>query len=878
MTGRLHIGDNAELLAGLEDCSVDACVTDPPYELSNDGKASAVRVALEMVFPQQTHIKAEASGGCMLQRLASEILSLDVVGFAPRPALAMKPRAVTLHDHASAGDHDIEHGGEGAVGIAQAARGVDGEAERTKYLGCFALELADRSAALELLDRSGTCFASGGVRVGFRIPPSSLPSLLDASGVVGWIQDDIGPFADALTSLVGTLARAEVVAMPWTLQVAEPPIDRLPAITALHFLAVAKYVGAKLVRATPRARRLSSVLQSRRVRVVSRAADRAVSFDLLTHRVSVASTGFMGKGWDGSKVAYDVERWRQVLRVLKPGGHLLAFGGTRTYHRMACAIEDAGFEIRDSIHWHYGSGFPKNHDVSKAIDKSQRGDLIAAKIAHFMQARGVTASELTHTAGLASAASITDWTEGGHCPSDRNWKKIAKALDVTAEEESRFERIILKERRSSDRRGDGSTYGLNHSGICDLTAGATDAARQWEGWGSALKPSHEPLIIAQKKFDAVPQAWENVLRATPYVEALLWSMSPASLVERAFKRSRAASNGQPFGSVRWIAAVVDMLSCVDQSARTAMFRSPEVASTYWSIVTSWRRISDAALDAPSTSTTETAIVLTTALRTSRSLISAIIPACTTEAAIQTRGLWWSADSAESSSSAKSAKSNSTRRRSADALAISPTVSAIRSMLADTAASLSMRHRATEESIAATSAQPASMRPSDDDGSTSYVDTAESRSRRSLAETRCIAGEGAWPQRSDANHAAIVVARKPLDGTIAANVLEWGTGALNIAGTRIDPGSTVPGGGNGKAHNGGRYGAGQTDGVRARVIPHNAGTLAQQHPPNPRRPLHRKRLRRGVPLCGVGSAEWAVWRRIAQNRISTQAAKRSASVW
>ena len=80
--------------------------------------------------------------------------------------------------------------------------------------------------------------------------------------------------------------------------------------------------------------------------------------------------GFMGKGWDCTGIAYDPAVWREVLRVLKPGAHLLAFSGTRTYHRMACAIEDAGFEVRDQIGWVYGSGFPKSLDVAKAIDKS----------------------------------------------------------------------------------------------------------------------------------------------------------------------------------------------------------------------------------------------------------------------------------------------------------------------------------------------------------------------------------------------------------------------------------------------------------------------------------------------------------------------------
>lgn len=73
--------------------------------------------------------------------------------------------------------------------------------------------------------------------------------------------------------------------------------------------------------------------------------------------------GFMGKGWDSTGIAYDVAMWREALRVLKPGGHLLSFGGSRTYHRMACAIEDAGFEIRDQVMWIYGSGFPKSHNL-----------------------------------------------------------------------------------------------------------------------------------------------------------------------------------------------------------------------------------------------------------------------------------------------------------------------------------------------------------------------------------------------------------------------------------------------------------------------------------------------------------------------------------
>ena len=79
--------------------------------------------------------------------------------------------------------------------------------------------------------------------------------------------------------------------------------------------------------------------------------------------------GFMGKKWDASGIAYNPVLWKECLRVLKPGGHLLAFGGTRTYHRMAVSIEDAGFEVRDMLEWIYASGFPKSLNIGKAVDK-----------------------------------------------------------------------------------------------------------------------------------------------------------------------------------------------------------------------------------------------------------------------------------------------------------------------------------------------------------------------------------------------------------------------------------------------------------------------------------------------------------------------------
>lgn len=148
-----------------------------------------------------------------------------------------------------------------------------------------------------------------------------------------------------------------------------------------------------------------------------------------------ASAGFMGQKWDTGETAFDPDFWAEVLRVLKPGGHLLAFSGTRTYHRLACAVEDAGFEIRDMVSWLYGSGFPKSHNVGKAIDR------------HNGDERPVVGTE-----------TIANDMRGGAL------LDVAHGVDRPA-----FER--------------------------NVTSAASAA---WEGWGTALKPACEPIVLARK--------------------------------------------------------------------------------------------------------------------------------------------------------------------------------------------------------------------------------------------------------------------------------------------------------------------------------------------------------------------------------------------
>lgn len=161
--------------------------------------------------------------------------------------------------------------------------------------------------------------------------------------------------------------------------------------------------------------------------------------------------GFMGKSWDSTGIAFNVEVWAECLRVLKPGGHLLAFSGSRTYHRMAVAIEDAGFEIRDQIMWIYGSGFPKSMNVAASIE---------AKL----------------TTGSANKTAFKNLQ--GEQIERGNWG-IAKQQQNHGQRETNYD----------------ETAGEKRLGKLEPT---TAEAKQWQGWGTALKPAHEPIVVARK--------------------------------------------------------------------------------------------------------------------------------------------------------------------------------------------------------------------------------------------------------------------------------------------------------------------------------------------------------------------------------------------
>ena len=196
--------------------------------------------------------------------------------------------------------------------------------------------------------------------------------------------------------------------------------------------------------------------------------------------------------------------FEEALRVAKPGAYLLAFGSPRTFHRLACAIEDAGWEIRDCIMWVYGSGYPKGMNVSKAIDKT--GGVDPEKSARALKAAreraGMSREDLASAIGCKEC-SVSDWEDGRSrksglpreyiTPSKKYRDKLIDILGFTDDE-----RVVIG--ATTDRRGDGTVYGIGHSG--NVYGGpVSEFAKKWDGWNTALKPAWEPIIVARKPLD-----------------------------------------------------------------------------------------------------------------------------------------------------------------------------------------------------------------------------------------------------------------------------------------------------------------------------------------------------------------------------------------
>lgn len=239
-----------------------------------------------------------------------------------------------------------------------------------------------------------------------------------------------------------------------------------------------------------------------------------------------ASKGFLGKEWDGGDIAFRPETWAKVARVMKPGAHLVAFNHSRTWFDMAVAIRAGGLEIRDTLAWLYGTGFPKSHNIEKAIDKLKHdtADILAvtAWVRAARDRAGVANADIDRAFGFSGMAG--HWTSQGSQPAVPTLEQVPALLAVLKVEEAEvpeeIRRLLVEINTKKGQPGQdwekrevvarvtegaiaGFTKGADRetSGFqreYDVTAPASDRSAEWSGWGTCLKPAFEPIVLARK--------------------------------------------------------------------------------------------------------------------------------------------------------------------------------------------------------------------------------------------------------------------------------------------------------------------------------------------------------------------------------------------
>lgn len=461
---KIVCGDCVEVLKEYPDNYFDSVVTDPPYGLSS--KRSSERIfdifqrSFNVVFPNfnEFNIKRTKYSDLVKISLQGSDLSGAEVMNVIKPFVCMPEGSVYFDGYLAVGDKEVETGRiSSSYSIPDFELMDEADIKRPKYIGNYILDFGDsfdfsggNVGSRNIGEASLGCFAMPIGSIFTTLFPISLgdnsPDVLR-----NWINDIIGvddnSLGEALRASFVLASGATENCLMLRFNLTDTSSKLNATISTTERDTISQFVCPKLIRTSATASSLSSKLEPCAVSFVASSANGTDSIYYLhlylpkglinnISTISEKSSGFMGKKWD-----YDVpsvEAWQEVFRVLKPGGYLLSFGGTRTYHRLVVNIEDAGFEIRDQIQWLYGSGFPKSLNIGKAVDKLQGNEREIVGEKKFWG----------HNAGSGAGSFSKNTFEG-----------------QTG--------IIRSE---------------------PLTKGTSE----WEGFGTALKPANEPICLARK--------------------------------------------------------------------------------------------------------------------------------------------------------------------------------------------------------------------------------------------------------------------------------------------------------------------------------------------------------------------------------------------
>jgi hypothetical protein len=534
---QLLLGDCLEVMRTMPDASVDAVVTDPPYGLSQASKRnvrSLNSAMLEVVFPDLADLYAKGLSKAELPFPRDSVLYLDwaLRSFGVKTWVGVPEGSVDFKGNAVARKEEVEAAGIGAVGVPDGVLMDEVNAAISELLGEYVLSFRPLGhSAFSDCERIGLReLGPGRFSVPVVVPADSRLAaflLSNSLSCAASLADFIRLGDDALAKpkaapLVVASAAAELVFV-LSFDTAAGTCEVLPASGASQLNLIAELVSTERVTARPATGGLPAVFKAYAFSLVGDSA--GGTFTVNFHReflscLNSSRGGFMGQAWD-----YDVpsvEIWAECLRVLKPGGHLLAFAGTRTQHRMAVRIEDAGFEIRDMLAWVYGSGMPKSLNVSIAIDRmdaSEEQERRRLRFTAWVRSTGATSRQIDEATGTnmgghyTTAASQPAIMTREHLEACRHllgdvpeWvEREADIRSVESRNMAEREVVGVQKNAMSGWDMDGGTRFTDRN----ITAPATPEAQQWAGWGTALKPALEPITMARKPLEGTVAA--NVL-------------------------------------------------------------------------------------------------------------------------------------------------------------------------------------------------------------------------------------------------------------------------------------------------------------------------------------------------------------------------------